>query len=339
MAAKIKVLILDDEEKWLKEHSYQLSQRGYDTVCTRYAKEALEIIKNDTDKKIKAVIIDEILYEPNKINQLQTKTGTDVLCEIKKIRSDIVRIMVSAAPEKKRGSENVLKEDRRLQKYSDKVFPKCELNDDYSPLIEYLKEKLANRIYQKGNMYVINFRGSIANVVNNTKGMEHIVYLIKNQGQNVYCTTLHSKGELQNNPNYSQMSTEELDGEGLKVGNERQNYIIDEKTKNAVKKKMKELKELKGELEYLNKEEEIEKIDSKIKKLEDYLKEFGHRFYDLKKDSKDAVIMAINRTLDEIKKQHLELYEHLHPDKCGYLKIDWQCSYSPPDFIKWEVVD
>jgi len=353
----IKILVLDDEEEWLGKHSFQLLKHGYGLICTQFATDALKKVNEDTDKKIKAAIIDEILLNPRGSKIKQDFQGTDVLREINNMRKDIIRLVVSAAPENKGKRDSVIKgfdEEERLREVSDKVFHKYRLDKDYTLLIDYLKEQLSNRIYKEGDMYVITFEGSSANVVKNIKGMEHIAYLIKNQGKEVLCTTLLAVKDSAPDPIYSKMTHEQLEDEGLKIQSGNRHALLDKRTKadlrNEIEKERNRKNQLNSDLDKARREyapsieiEEIEKeLEEVAEKIKSLLYIYKHRkkcFVDQgQKNAKDAVEKAIKRTLNEIKDQHQELYNHLH----DCLKIDlssnkYSCSYSPPDFIEWEV--
>jgi CheY-like chemotaxis protein len=95
-----KVLILDDDEKWLALHERRLSKAGIDYVSTQSGQEAIKIAR--TDPAVKFALIDEILYVcpyplEEEERELQRWQGSGVIREITSHRSDIQFIMVTAA--------------------------------------------------------------------------------------------------------------------------------------------------------------------------------------------------------------------------------------------------
>jgi hypothetical protein len=94
------ILILEDEEIWLARHNLRLTQAGFKCRYTALAKEAIELAK---DPEIRITLIDEILYVPPVPNdelkrELQRWSGSDVIHEINKFRSDMQFILVTSAP-------------------------------------------------------------------------------------------------------------------------------------------------------------------------------------------------------------------------------------------------
>lgn len=100
MITNFKVLLLDDEERWLAQHERRLSRAGIEFRSTQDGSEAINIAK--TDPSIKYALIDEILYAPasslSEARELQDYQGSGVIRQITAQRSDIQIIVVTAAP-------------------------------------------------------------------------------------------------------------------------------------------------------------------------------------------------------------------------------------------------
>lgn len=98
------VLILEDDELWLARHKKHLMKAGFRTHTTEHAKDALKSLKNNLS--IRCALIDEVLYVPpipleEEDRELQSLQGIGVVRELRKWRSDIKFVVVTAKPYKK----------------------------------------------------------------------------------------------------------------------------------------------------------------------------------------------------------------------------------------------
>jgi hypothetical protein len=158
----IRILILEDDDKWMKRHRRNIKGENIITYCEETASEAIaRVTKLDTYKKIRAAIIDEYLEPPEEDIQSLTKeekgdykdyNGKDVAIEIKKMRPDIMTIMISEAGRKEGLYINGYKKVQELRKevdvYKDKIDydPNVQSDEDifnnYKQLIEEIKKHL-----------------------------------------------------------------------------------------------------------------------------------------------------------------------------------------------------
>jgi hypothetical protein len=98
--SKAKILILDDEIKWVAYHKHELEKAGF--IC-EYAYDGREAVEKAlSDRTIKIAIIDEILLEKDKYGNTVTQPlqGGDVRDDIRQQREDIYFIIISSKPEK-----------------------------------------------------------------------------------------------------------------------------------------------------------------------------------------------------------------------------------------------
>lgn len=80
------ILVVDDEDYILNVIRKVLGRAEYKVQTTESPKEALQIIKDDTDKKIDLVITDIIMPEMN---------GAELVSHIRQIRNDISILFIS----------------------------------------------------------------------------------------------------------------------------------------------------------------------------------------------------------------------------------------------------
>jgi len=110
-----KVLVLDDEEKWLNRHRAALQAEGIECVCTQIGGRAIDIANEE--QSITVAVIDEILMEEN--GEAQLLTGSDVVREILRKRAKMQFVMVSAKPimiaDERNDPRTVLSEESRLR--------------------------------------------------------------------------------------------------------------------------------------------------------------------------------------------------------------------------------
>lgn len=111
-----RVLVLDDDEKWLIRHRYALRAEGIECVCTQNADRAIDIAT--TEQSITVAVIDEILMCEN--GEPQRLTGSDVVREILRKRAEMQFVMVSAKPimiaDERNDPRTVLSEESRLRR-------------------------------------------------------------------------------------------------------------------------------------------------------------------------------------------------------------------------------
>ena len=139
-----RVLVLEDEEHWLRRHSAALEEHGIQCVCTRDGDDAIR--KACEDRSIMVAVIDEILRTSG---ELQRLTGSDVTRRIHAERPEMRFVMISAKPLVEAGGDprRLLREERKLRRSGvqfDDVFHKFDLED--APKEEYAR--LAQRLKQ-----------------------------------------------------------------------------------------------------------------------------------------------------------------------------------------------
>jgi two-component system, cell cycle sensor histidine kinase and response regulator CckA len=100
MSTRIKtILIVDDDDLVLSVTKKILEKYNYDVTTTLFPEKALEIIKNDTDKKIDLVISDIMMPKI---------CGPELISAIRKIRSDISVLFISGHPGDQKLDQNDL---------------------------------------------------------------------------------------------------------------------------------------------------------------------------------------------------------------------------------------
>ena len=97
------ILIVDDDELVLSVTKKILEKYNYDVTTTLFPKKALEIIENDTNKKIDLVISDIMMPRI---------CGPELISAIREIRSDISVLFISGHP----GNEKLDQDDFFLRK-------------------------------------------------------------------------------------------------------------------------------------------------------------------------------------------------------------------------------
>jgi len=66
-----RILLVDDEPEILKALQVRLVSLGYDVLTTSNGKEAVQLIENDKEKKIDAIVLDIMMPEMNGIEALR----------------------------------------------------------------------------------------------------------------------------------------------------------------------------------------------------------------------------------------------------------------------------
>jgi CheY-like chemotaxis protein len=93
------ILILDDERRWRGELSLVLTEAGFDCTAVADGEVAVETVRGDLGRKIKLVLADELLLEPDVPNgERQHYQGSGVRKRIHAIRPDIQFIVISDLP-------------------------------------------------------------------------------------------------------------------------------------------------------------------------------------------------------------------------------------------------
>ncbi|TYQ30495.1 hypothetical protein [Pseudanabaena sp. UWO310] len=97
--AKTSILILDDERRWRGELREVLTDAGLDCTAISFGEVAVETVRQDHGHKIKIVLADELLLEPDVPDgDRQHLQGSDVRKLIYAIRPDIKFIVISQMP-------------------------------------------------------------------------------------------------------------------------------------------------------------------------------------------------------------------------------------------------
>jgi CheY-like chemotaxis protein len=93
------ILILDDERRWRGELSQVLMEAGFECDTIADGGMAIETVRGDLGHKIKLVLADELLLEPDVLNgERQQYQGAGVRKRILAIRPDIKFIVISDLP-------------------------------------------------------------------------------------------------------------------------------------------------------------------------------------------------------------------------------------------------
>jgi CheY-like chemotaxis protein len=93
------ILILDDERRWRGELREVLTEAGFECTPVADGEVAVQTVARDLGQKIKLVLADELLIEPDVPNgKRQHYQGSDVRKRIHAIRPDIQFIVISDLP-------------------------------------------------------------------------------------------------------------------------------------------------------------------------------------------------------------------------------------------------
>ena len=96
---KTSILILDDEKRWRGELREVLTDAGFDCSTISLGEVAVETVRQDHGHKIKLVLADELLLEPDVPDgDRQHYQGSDVRKRIHTLRPDIKFIIISSMP-------------------------------------------------------------------------------------------------------------------------------------------------------------------------------------------------------------------------------------------------
>ncbi|WKZ15495.1 MAG: hypothetical protein QY317_16500 [Candidatus Jettenia caeni] len=181
MSQRYKILVLEDEVKWLDIHYSRLHQGGFDLKVTREGEEAIKLIKEDEYLTIRGAIIDEMLKKPDDPDSKATQVyqGKDVINEIKKLRGendkDFVTVMVSGVPESQPTAIEGLKSASSLKNITgSQVFCKYVLKEDYELLIRYLKDNIKDKPSKREDVLFI---------LNNSTSQSPDLYYIKDKNK------------------------------------------------------------------------------------------------------------------------------------------------------------
>lgn len=339
----ISILILDDEDMWIGKHTSKLQNKGgYNTVSTSYAEQALNKIKQDDKYRIKAAIIDEILLNPDNPPMKQDMQGTDVVKEIKKIRKDILCLIVSCAPEKEKSGIDALRKAETFENIADKVFFKYSLEKDYNKLINYLVNSIEkNKFYKEGDFWSISYAGETIKL-KDTVGLNYIYHLISNPNKGIYSSNLIRIVQvipIESNSEHSNMSLAQLTEYNLYPSEQKDvGDLIDVDAIEEYKKRLYEIKEDKEKAQKNDKFEELEQLEAEedfiAKELKNVIDKNGHsrKFNTQGERDRQSVSKAIHRSLKKINKSHKKLATHLS----GSLLIGKYISYKPKEHIFWE---
>jgi len=335
----ISILILDDDAEWIALHSNKLQEVGYTCKSTPKAEEALEFIKQDKKRDIKAAIIDEILLDPDNPIMKQDKQGSDIAKEIRKIRDDILLIMVSAAPEKEKITREGLELSRKFEEITNKVFYKFELQKNYEKLTNYLAKFFKhNEFTKEGEYWSITFAGKNIKL-KDCKGLQYIFHLISNPNKAIpsimLCQIVQRGDFISSNPSTLRYKDDNIHDIKAIIYDD----ILDIKAINSYKKR---LSEIEVEIDEACRNNDIEKV-SQLEKEKKQIKEElsqsldkrgrSRKFTNEEERARQAISKAINRSLDKIKENHKELSKHLS----NSLRLGRYNSYSPQQSTYWKL--
>ena len=139
----IRVLILDDEQKYLDQHSRWLKGAGIDVKTTRFATEAVEMVK--FKPSIKVVLIDEILKDD--VGRPQHWQGSDARKEILKHRPHVKFIVITSKSEREIEDEITSKPEVSAFYCKSSLENPQYLESKYKKLIQEIKTLLQDKNY------------------------------------------------------------------------------------------------------------------------------------------------------------------------------------------------
>lgn len=175
-----------------------------------------------------------------------------------------------------------------------------------------------NAFRKSGGMWKLTYKGSEV-YVNNRKGMEFIRFLVRNQGQELRSSQVYN---LDAERQIHETDFDQVDDKAIA------------RIRNHEKELINEIEEAK------NRElprEEIEGLEEQLGMIRHWLssqtdnKGKPRKSSGQNENARKYVQRAIKKTVDLIAKDHPALGEHFR----GSIKTGIECSYSPPEKVKW----
>jgi CheY-like chemotaxis protein len=138
----IRLLFVDDEEEWQRIIKSNLEPRGFVVLTEESGKQAIEIVRNDKSKEIKAVLLDWLM--PNQYLQ-----GPGVLKHFLDIRPDLPVFALTGMPQKTAASKSELvkkaveiRSTPGLKGYFVKDIEQGQLEEDYDDVARSIQESV-----------------------------------------------------------------------------------------------------------------------------------------------------------------------------------------------------
>ena len=191
----------------------------------------------------------------------------------------------------------------------------------------------------EGDSWAVKYNG-VLKKIRHTKGMDYIAFLIRHQGQRIHSMKMYqaTSGIIQDiDERMSEASPKRIDSdEGLHTEGEDRHMMSDQKTIDAVKDKIEQLKDEHAQAMMEKDTYHENEISSQIEKLKDYITKCTYKgkirtTSGATERMRVSIYMAIKIAKNNIKKYHKELFKHL--DK--FITTGTSISYSPDSPVSW----
>lgn len=211
-----------------------------------------------------------------------------------------------------------------------------------SPATTPSPDATKNRFVFTGDHWNITFQGQ-TKTFRNIKGIRYIAWLIEHQGkefspENLYCT-IDPPNIKSVNTVYSNMTTAELDNEGLTVGTlGAAGELLDERAIRELKQQLSKIADMKEIAQETHNTERLSQLNDEEAQIKSYLSaSYGHhgksrRVPDTLKRKSDSVKKNIRTAVNRINEHLPILGEHLKGIHRGSDLI-----YSPSPRVNWEI--
>ncbi len=172
----------------------------------------------------------------------------------------------------------------------------------------------------EGATWTVKYNNELKNI-KHTKGMDYIAFLLRHQGQKIHSMKMYQamSGFIPNVDERRSGTTGKrtLKDEGLQVGDKYTFPIVDQKTIDAVKNRIDQLKDEREQAMIENDSVRENEISIKLDKLNDYLSKCTYKgkirtASDATERMRVSIYMAIKTAKNNIKKHHKELFNHLN---------------------------
>jgi len=206
-------------------------------------------------------------------------------------------------------------------------------------VIHAKKKQKENIFRDDGAIWTINFK-DIEKTVKHTKGMDFIALLLRHQGQSLHSIKMYQmiSGIVPDTDNrMSEASPERIESdEGLQIDGKDGFKLVDQKTIDAVKNKIKKLEIQYNQAMTENDSVRENEFIAELNKHKDYLSKCTYKgklktVSDSTERMRISIYMAIKTAKNNIKKSHEELFNHLKK----FITTGTFNSYSPDSPVSW----